>query len=111
MPRPMTWSDKERRRFINDGVLIRRGLVHGTVLSQARTLVGGWLTEAYDPARLTAYTERSFAPSWNNTPTSSPSTSEAAWQSWPETYCGPRGPPRSPGRRSRSGCRTARSSW
>ncbi|WP_255306180.1 phytanoyl-CoA dioxygenase family protein [Streptomyces sp. Wb2n-11] len=62
MPRPMTWSDEERRRFVDDGVLIRHGLVHGSVLSRARDLVGGWLAEAYDPARLTAYTERSFAP-------------------------------------------------
>ncbi|MEU9068918.1 phytanoyl-CoA dioxygenase family protein [Streptomyces sp. NPDC048306] len=62
MPRPLTWSGDERRRFVDDGVLIRRGLIHGTVLSRARGLVGSWLTEAYDPARLTAYTERSFAP-------------------------------------------------
>ncbi|MER7194846.1 phytanoyl-CoA dioxygenase family protein [Streptomyces flaveolus] len=62
MPSPATWSDDERRRFLDDGVLIRRGLVHGAVLSKARALVGGWLTEAYDPARLTAYTERTFAP-------------------------------------------------
>lgn len=61
MPSPATWSDDERRRFLDDGVLIRRGLVHGVVLSRARGLVGGWLTEAYDPARLTAYTERTFA--------------------------------------------------
>ncbi|WP_371665832.1 phytanoyl-CoA dioxygenase family protein [Streptomyces sp. NBC_01241] len=58
----MTWTDDERRRFVDDAVLIRRGLVDGAVLSRARDLVGGWLTEAYDPARLTAYTERSFAP-------------------------------------------------
>lgn len=62
MPSPVTWSDDERRQFVDDGVLIRRGLVHGAVLSKARALVGGWLAEAYDPARLTAYTERSFAP-------------------------------------------------
>ncbi|WP_406484849.1 phytanoyl-CoA dioxygenase family protein [Streptomyces sp. NBC_01563] len=62
MRSPLTWSDDERRRFVDDGVLIRRGLVHGNVLSRARDLVGGWLTEAYAPARLTAYTERSFAP-------------------------------------------------
>ncbi|MCA1275082.1 phytanoyl-CoA dioxygenase family protein [Streptomyces sp. 7G] len=62
MSRPLTWSDGERRRFVDDGVLIRRGLVHGNVLSRARDLVGGWLIEAYDPARLTDYTERSFAP-------------------------------------------------
>ncbi|MDX3372465.1 phytanoyl-CoA dioxygenase family protein [Streptomyces sp. ME02-6987-2C] len=62
MPRPKTWSTDEQRRFVDDGVLIRRGLVHGTVLSRARDLVSGWLTEAYDTARLTAYTERSFAP-------------------------------------------------
>ncbi|MGW0475886.1 hypothetical protein [Streptomyces coeruleorubidus] len=110
MPSPVTWSDDERRRFVDDGVLIRRGLVHGAVLSKARALVGGWLAEAYDPARLTAYTERSFAPELEEHPTSSPCTGEAAWRSWPETCCGPRGPPRSPGRRSRSGFRTARSS-
>ncbi|WP_329612621.1 phytanoyl-CoA dioxygenase family protein [Streptomyces brevispora] len=62
MSRPVTWNDEDRRRFINDGVLIRRGLVHGDLVSQARDLVGGWLNEAYDPARLAAYTERSFAP-------------------------------------------------
>ncbi|MCX5418098.1 phytanoyl-CoA dioxygenase family protein [Streptomyces sp. NBC_00059] len=62
MPQPLTWSDDERRRFLDDGVLIRRGLVHGKVLSRARDLVSDWLAEAYDPARLTAYTERSFAP-------------------------------------------------
>ncbi|MEU9848156.1 phytanoyl-CoA dioxygenase family protein [Streptomyces sp. NPDC047985] len=62
MPRSVTWSSEERRRFVDDGVLIRRGLVHGAVLSKARDLVDGWLNAAYDPARLTAYTERSFAP-------------------------------------------------
>ncbi|MFI9626440.1 phytanoyl-CoA dioxygenase family protein [Streptomyces sp. NPDC052042] len=62
MPQSATWSDDERRQFVDDGVLIRRGLVHGTVLSKARELVGGWLNEAYNPAQLTAYTERSFAP-------------------------------------------------
>ncbi|MCX4530993.1 phytanoyl-CoA dioxygenase family protein [Streptomyces sp. NBC_01669] len=62
MSRPVTWNDEERRRFIDDGVLIRRGLVHGDLVSRARDLVGGWLKEAYDPARLAAYTERSFAP-------------------------------------------------
>ncbi|MFB4420646.1 phytanoyl-CoA dioxygenase family protein [Streptomyces sp. QL37] len=62
MPRPQTWSDDERRRFLDDGVLVRRGLIHGEVLSRARDLVSDWLAEAYDPARLTAYTERSFAP-------------------------------------------------
>ncbi|MFI7181989.1 phytanoyl-CoA dioxygenase family protein [Streptomyces anthocyanicus] len=62
MPRPEIWSADEQRRFVDDGVLIRRGLVHGNLLSRARDLVGGWLTEAYDSARLTAYTERSFAP-------------------------------------------------
>ncbi|WP_329472532.1 phytanoyl-CoA dioxygenase family protein [Streptomyces sp. NBC_01723] len=62
MPRPEIWSDDEQSLFVNEGVLIRRGLVHGDVLSRARDLVGGWLTEAYDPAWLTAYTERSFAP-------------------------------------------------
>ncbi|MFJ6433318.1 phytanoyl-CoA dioxygenase family protein [Streptomyces sp. NPDC091416] len=62
MPRPLTWSYDERRRFLDDGVLIRRGLIHGEVLSRARDLVNDWLAEAYDPARLTAYTERSFAP-------------------------------------------------
>ncbi|MGC4950093.1 phytanoyl-CoA dioxygenase family protein [Streptomyces sp. DT224] len=55
-------TDDERRRFMTDGVLIWRGLVRGTVLDRARTLVNTWLSEAYDPARLTAYTERSFAP-------------------------------------------------
>ena len=62
MSRSVTWNDEERRQFVNDGVLIRRGLVNGALVSQARDLVGGWLTEAYDPALLTAYTERSFAP-------------------------------------------------
>ncbi|MGW2046275.1 phytanoyl-CoA dioxygenase family protein [Streptomyces sp. NPDC001858] len=62
MPRSVTWSDDEQRRFVDDGVLIRRGLVQGAVLSRARDLVGGWLNEQYDPARLIAYTERSFAP-------------------------------------------------
>ncbi|WP_371632153.1 phytanoyl-CoA dioxygenase family protein [Streptomyces sp. NBC_01259] len=62
MPSTATWSDAERRRFLHDGVVIHRGLVHGDVLTPARDLVSGWLTEAYDPARLTAYTERSFAP-------------------------------------------------
>ncbi|WP_329612566.1 phytanoyl-CoA dioxygenase family protein [Streptomyces brevispora] len=62
MPRSVTLSDEERRRFVDDGVLIRRGLVHGAMLAQARELVGRWMTKAYDPARLTAYTERSFAP-------------------------------------------------
>lgn len=62
MPRPEIWSADEQRRFVDDGVLIRRGLVHGAVLSKARALVGGWLSEAYAPARLTAYTERTFAP-------------------------------------------------
>ncbi|MEU8954883.1 phytanoyl-CoA dioxygenase family protein [Streptomyces sp. NPDC048518] len=62
MPSPAAWSDNERRRFVDHGVLIRRALVHGDILSRARDLVGGWLNEAYDPARLTAHTERSFAP-------------------------------------------------
>ncbi|MFF7733514.1 hypothetical protein [Streptomyces sp. NPDC007984] len=30
MPSPATWSDDERRRFLDDGVLIRRGLVHAS---------------------------------------------------------------------------------
>lgn len=68
MPRPEIWSDDEQSLFVNDGVLIRRGLVHGTVLSRARDLVGGWLAEAYDPARLTAYTDRSFAPELEDHP-------------------------------------------
>ncbi|MET9185023.1 phytanoyl-CoA dioxygenase family protein [Streptomyces tendae] len=62
MPRPEIWSADEQRRFVDDGVLIRRGLVHGDALPRARDLLGGWLNEAYDPARLAAYTERSFAP-------------------------------------------------
>ncbi|MFD7958453.1 phytanoyl-CoA dioxygenase family protein [Streptomyces ardesiacus] len=61
MLRPV-WSADEQRRFVDDGVLIRRGLVHSDVLSRARDLVSGWLNEAYDPARLPAYTNRSFAP-------------------------------------------------
>ncbi|MFJ4973033.1 phytanoyl-CoA dioxygenase family protein [Streptomyces sp. NPDC088755] len=68
MPRPEIWSADEESRFVDDGVLIRRGLVHGNLLSRARDLVGGWLTEAYDPARLTAYTERSFAPELEDHP-------------------------------------------
>ncbi|MGP3756971.1 phytanoyl-CoA dioxygenase family protein [Streptomyces sp. IBSNAI001] len=62
MPRPEIWSNDEQGLFVDHGVLVRRGLVHGNLLSRARDLVGGWLTEAYDPARLTVYTERSFAP-------------------------------------------------
>ncbi|MDT0407797.1 MULTISPECIES: phytanoyl-CoA dioxygenase family protein [Streptomyces] len=59
---PVSWSTDELRRFVEDGVLIRRGLVHGSVLARARALVGKWRNEAYDPERLTAYTERSFSP-------------------------------------------------
>ncbi|MFF2025037.1 phytanoyl-CoA dioxygenase family protein [Streptomyces sp. NPDC058171] len=62
MHRSATWSDNELRRFVDDGALIRRGLIPRDLLSRARDLVGDWLEEAYDPARLTAYTERSFAP-------------------------------------------------
>lgn len=68
MPRPEIWSDDEQSLFVDDGVLIRRGLVHGEVLSRARELVNDWLADAYDPARLTAYTERSFAPELEDHP-------------------------------------------
>ncbi|MCA1223875.1 phytanoyl-CoA dioxygenase family protein [Streptomyces sp. 8L] len=68
MPRSEMWSGAERRRFVDDGVLIRRGLVHGTVLSRARDLVGRWQAEAYDPSRLIAYTNRSFAPELDEHP-------------------------------------------
>ncbi|WP_145502622.1 phytanoyl-CoA dioxygenase family protein [Streptomyces sp. CFMR 7] len=68
MPRPEIWSNDEQSLFVDDGVLVRRGLVHGNLLSRARDLVGGWLNEAYDPARLTAYTERSFAPELEDHP-------------------------------------------
>lgn len=56
------WSASELERFVDDGVLIRHGLINGTLLTRAADLVDGWLREAYDAERLTAYTNRSFAP-------------------------------------------------
>ncbi len=100
MPSPVTWSDDERRRFVDDGVLIRRGLVHGVVLSKALALVGGWL--AGWPRRTTPRgspptPNAASPPSWRSTPTSSPCTGEAACRSWPETCCGPLARPGHPG--------------
>ncbi|MFE6101278.1 phytanoyl-CoA dioxygenase family protein [Streptomyces laurentii] len=64
----MSLSESERRRFIDDGVLIRRRAVRGPLRTRATVLVDHWLRDAYDPQQLTAYTNRSFAPELEDHP-------------------------------------------
>ncbi|MFF1714391.1 phytanoyl-CoA dioxygenase family protein [Streptomyces sp. NPDC058268] len=68
MPSATPWSGDELERFVNDGVLIRRGLINGPLLTRAASLIDGWLRDTYDAQRLTAYTNRSFAPELEDHP-------------------------------------------
>ncbi|MFI5804447.1 phytanoyl-CoA dioxygenase family protein [Streptomyces sp. NPDC051561] len=65
---PPEWSPTELDRFVTDGILIRRAVISGPLLVRAAALVDGWMSTAYDPARLNAYTNRSFAPELEDHP-------------------------------------------
>ncbi|WP_236067189.1 phytanoyl-CoA dioxygenase family protein [Streptomyces brasiliscabiei] len=62
MPMPAPLALNELHTFVADGVLIRRGLIPDRLLQPAARLVDAWMCEHYDPARLTAYTNQTFAP-------------------------------------------------
>ncbi|MEV7958324.1 hypothetical protein [Streptomyces sp. NPDC088141] len=49
MPLPAPWSKSELQHFVNDGLLIRRGLVAGPLLTRAVGLIDRWYREEFDP--------------------------------------------------------------
>ncbi len=60
-------ADEERARALlteqgNKRVLSRRGMIPDELLRPAAHLVDAWMREHYDPARLIAYTNQTFAP-------------------------------------------------
>ncbi|MDX3528965.1 phytanoyl-CoA dioxygenase family protein [Streptomyces sp. ID05-39B] len=62
MPVPAPLTRNELHTFVADGVLIRRGMIPARLLQPAAHLVDAWMREHYDPTRLTAYTNQTFAP-------------------------------------------------
>ncbi|MEV1040470.1 phytanoyl-CoA dioxygenase family protein [Streptomyces sp. NPDC050204] len=60
---PAPFTPLELRRFVTDGVLIRRGLVPEQILGPAARRVSTWMRHEYDAARLAGYTNQTFAPS------------------------------------------------
>ncbi|MDX3027618.1 phytanoyl-CoA dioxygenase, partial [Streptomyces scabiei] len=62
MPIPAPVTLNELHAFVADGVLIRRGMIPDELLQPAAHLVDTWMREHYDPTRLTAYTNQTFAP-------------------------------------------------
>ncbi|MEU1193065.1 phytanoyl-CoA dioxygenase family protein [Streptomyces sp. NPDC005859] len=62
MPMPASLTLNDLRTFVADGVLIGRGLIPDGLLHPAAHLVDAWMREHYDPTRLTAYTNQTFAP-------------------------------------------------
>jgi hypothetical protein len=57
---PLTATEK--RAFARDGMIIRRNTVAKELIDQARSLVDHWCRESMDPALISTYTQKTFAP-------------------------------------------------
>ncbi len=53
---------QEKAEFLRDGTIIRRGLVPPQLVSRARAMIDDWYQTGMEPERISAYTERTFAP-------------------------------------------------
>ncbi|MEU6709644.1 phytanoyl-CoA dioxygenase family protein [Streptomyces wuyuanensis] len=64
----MPLTDDERTQFQRNGLFVRRGLATDTHTTPARDLINTWYANAFDPRRLTEYTQRTFAPEHGHHP-------------------------------------------
>jgi hypothetical protein len=61
-------SSEERRQFVRDGFMIRRGCVSADLLESAKRKIEGWYGSSLDEKSIQEYTNRTFAPALGSDP-------------------------------------------
>jgi len=59
-------TPQETAAFVQDGAVVRRAFVPGRLVDRVRSSVDGWYRTEMDPALISSYTQRTFAPDLGN---------------------------------------------
>ncbi|MBI3859790.1 MAG: phytanoyl-CoA dioxygenase family protein [Thaumarchaeota archaeon] len=64
----MEVSNDEKRQFVREGFVIRRGFVSQALTEPAKRLVEQWYRNSYDASNIEKYTQKTFAPDLGSHP-------------------------------------------